>query len=266
MSLVNPTKAPPPKPKAAPERPAAPKPAEPKGRPDPKHQDSKAPDSNSSDDDLLNFLSSNSAPTLQQASGSLPVELHHQKHLSVNWGYYLTWSFLCALAVGMLAAQYLYFNFDKLAIDAKTRPTMVTLCETLKCKLPSPPDASLLQIRKLVIRKHPEVSGALVVNAILFNQADFMQPLPALKLVLTDKKGNIVAGRIFTPHDYLPRDFPTCAAFRPIRRSMWKSPWPTRMSASAGTKWKPCSESGGATAPPCQFRPKNTHTPRCFQV
>ncbi|HEX5277903.1 MAG TPA: zinc-ribbon and DUF3426 domain-containing protein [Fluviicoccus sp.] len=160
-----------------------------------------------SDDDLLNFLNSNGAPVLSPNQTSLPVEIHHHRHLSVNWGYYISWTLLCLVALTALVAQYVYFNFDQLSIAPATRPQMIQLCETLKCKVPSPPDASLLSIRKLIVRKHPEVSDALMADAILFNKADFTQPLPALKLVLLDKKGEIVAGRVFTPKEYLPQEF-----------------------------------------------------------
>lgn len=161
----------------------------------------------SSDDDLLNFLNSNSAPTLSQAPASLPVELHAQRHLSVNWGYYITWTLLCSLAIAAFAAQFIYFNFEKLSVSPDTRPKMLALCETLGCKAPEPPNVALLSIRKLVVRRHPEASNALQADAILFNKADFTQPLPALKLLLVNKKGDIVAGRIFQPQEYLSSDF-----------------------------------------------------------
>ena len=184
--------------------PSSPKAAEPARQ---KHADSsRDKPAGNADDDLLNFLNSNSAPTLSQNTVSLPVEVRHQRHLSVNWGYYLTWSFLCLLALTALTAQYVYFNFEKLSVAASTRPRMIELCATLKCKVPEPPDIGLLAIQKLVVRKHPEVSHALLVNTILFNKADFMQPLPNLKLVLTDKKRNVVAGRIFKPSEYLSMD------------------------------------------------------------
>ncbi|RZU36837.1 putative Zn finger-like uncharacterized protein [Fluviicoccus keumensis] len=171
------------------------------------NEKSESEDKSASDDDLLNFLNSNSAPTLSQTQASLPVEIHHHRHLSVNWSYYFTWSVLCILAAAALIAQYVYFNFDALAISADTRPRMVQLCDTFKCELPSPPDTKLLNINKLVVRKHPEVANALQADAILYNKASFTQPLPALKLVLLDKKGGIVAGRVFTPKEYLPSDF-----------------------------------------------------------
>ncbi|HEX5361340.1 MAG TPA: zinc-ribbon and DUF3426 domain-containing protein [Fluviicoccus sp.] len=163
--------------------------------------------SGNSDDDLLNFLNSNGAPTLAHSQASLPVEIHHHRHLSVNWGYYISWTLICLVALLALISQYIYFNFDKLAIAPATRPQMSLLCDTLKCKLPTPPDASLLSIRKLIIRKHPELADALQADAILFNRADFTQPLPALKLVMMDKKGAIVAGRVFAPKEYLPQGF-----------------------------------------------------------
>lgn len=178
-----------------------------KRAPEPPREREKAATGGNSDDDLLNFLNSNSAPTLSQNTASLPVEIRHQKHLSIKWGYYITWSVLCLLALLALIGQYVFFNFDRLSVNADSRPRMLALCEALKCKVPEPPDVSLLRLQKLVVRKHPDVENALQIDVLLYNKATFTQPLPALKLILTNKKGEVVAGRLFVPRDYLPRDF-----------------------------------------------------------
>jgi hypothetical protein len=133
----------------------------------------------------------------------LPLEIKTQPMISVNWGYWLTWSFMCIFASTLLLVQYVYFNFNELALNDKTRPQMSQLCASLGCKIPEPPDALLIDIQKLVIRKNPDVPDALQVNAIVFNKADFAQPLPALKLSFLDKKREVTASRVFQPHEYL---------------------------------------------------------------
>lgn len=159
------------------------------------------------DDDLLSFLNNNaSASTAVKTPASLPLEIKAQPMISINWSYWLTWSFMCIIAVILLAVQYVYFNFNDLAFNDKTRPQLMQLCESLGCNVPEPPNASLISIDKLVIRKHPNIKNALQVNAIIFNKADFAQPLPALKLTFLNKKRDITAARAFQPKEYLQGD------------------------------------------------------------
>lgn len=159
------------------------------------------------DDDLLSFLNNNaSASNTLKTQSSLPLEIKGQPMISINWSYWLTWSFMCILAVMLLGVQYVYFNFNDLAFNDKTRPQLMQLCESIGCHVPEPPNASLITIQKLVIRKHPQTKNALQINAIIFNKADFAQPLPALKLTFLNKKRDISAARAFQPKEYLQGD------------------------------------------------------------
>ena len=165
----------------------------------------KAANASSHDDDLLSFLNKNAnvATPSQKPNLSLPLEIKSQPMISVNWGYWLTWSFMCVLATVLLVVQYIYFNFNELSFNEKTRPQMLQLCSSIGCHAPEPPDALLIDIQQLNIRKHPAIEGALQVNAIIFNKADFAQPLPALKLSLLNKKRDVTAARVFQPKEYL---------------------------------------------------------------
>jgi uncharacterized protein DUF3426 len=55
------------------------------------------------------------------------------------------------------------------------------------------------------LREHPRYRDALLVNAILVNQAAFAQPYPILELALCDTEGAVVAGRRFELREYLDR-------------------------------------------------------------
>lgn len=159
------------------------------------------------EDDLLNFLNNNAAtPNTVTKNTQLPLEIKTQPIFSINWSYWLTWSFMCGFAALLLGVQYVYFHFNELALNEKTRPQIVQLCTTLGCRVPEPPNELLINIQKLVVRKHPEVPNALQVNAIVFNKAQFSQPLPALKLTFLDKKREVTAARVFQPKDYLQGD------------------------------------------------------------
>ena len=174
-----------------------------KPRDDAPSEKQSAPPANK-EDDLLSFLNNNaSTSTAPVRNIQLPLEIKTQPMISVNWGYWLTWSFMCIFASTLLLVQYVYFNFNELALNDKTRPQMSQLCASLGCKIPEPPDALLIDIQKLVIRKNPDVPDALQVNAIVFNKADFAQPLPALKLSFLDKKREVTASRVFQPNEYL---------------------------------------------------------------
>lgn len=179
----------------------------------------------SDDADVLGFLdeddlssSPTSAPTAAPAAATNPFSLNRPlAHVDapvvlkthrqpIDWGRLLTWTFLCLVAIGMFAAQYVYFNFDTLAITPSTRPLFEKACAQLGCRLPDIPDPTRLKIKELVVRKHPKEAGALQVDAILKNEAPFAQPFPALQLRFTNQQDEVVASRVLRPGEYLAGD------------------------------------------------------------
>lgn len=172
------------------------------------------------DADVLSFLDDDdlsqpvgSAPTPLPAANPFalerplahvdaPVTLKPQRD-PVRWGYVLGWGFMCLVALLMLASQYIFFNFDKLATTPSIRPVFERACESLGCYLPDIPDPTRLKVDELVVRKHPEVPGALVVDAILKNHARFPQPFPSLRLRFSDSTEKMIASRLLKPSEYL---------------------------------------------------------------
>ena len=53
------------------------------------------------------------------------------------------------------------------------------------------------------MRSHPDFTGALVVDAILYNRAAFAQPFPLLEIRFADINGKLLASRSFKPSEYL---------------------------------------------------------------
>ncbi len=170
----------------------------------------------SDDADVLSFLdnddlSTNSPTPLSANPFSLDRPLAHvdapvilkPRREPINWGHLLSWSFLCLVAIAMFMAQYIYFNFDSLAIKPATRPWLEQACTQLGCRLPDIPDPSKLRVEELIVRKHATAESALVVDAIVKNNARFPQPMPVLLLRFTNNANEVVASRLLKPMDYL---------------------------------------------------------------
>lgn len=123
-----------------------------------------------------------------------------------DWTGMLKWGGLSALALVVLVAQYAYFNFDDLARSPQWRPLYQQACGVLGCRLPNRTDISKLRGANLVVRSHPDYTNALIVDAILFNEARYPQPFPELELSFSALNGNPVASRRFSPAEYLRGD------------------------------------------------------------
>jgi predicted Zn finger-like uncharacterized protein len=114
------------------------------------------------------------------------------------------WVTLATLvAVLALIAQVMWYQFETWSRDLDIRPFYALVCEQMGCKLPVMIDIERMLASNLVVRSHPEVANALLVDAIIVNRADFVQPFPVLELRFTSLQGNLVAGRRFQPAEYL---------------------------------------------------------------
>ncbi|WP_339486790.1 DUF3426 domain-containing protein [Pseudomonas sp. EL_65y_Pfl2_R95] len=131
-----------------------------------------------------------------------PVEFDWQKP-GPSWGRIIGWSILILLAAGALAGQYVAYHFEQLARQDQYRPLFEQICPKVGCELPSKVDISMIKSSNLVVRSHPEFSGALVVDAIIYNRAAFSQPFPLLEMRFADINGKLLASRRFTPGEYL---------------------------------------------------------------
>jgi len=103
----------------------------------------------------------------------------------------------------VLAGQYAVFHFQELARTPQWRPYYAQACEVLGCALPLRSDPQALRGANLGVRSHPEYRNALMVDALLFNEAAWPQPFPVLELTFQDMDGNTVASRRFQPSEYL---------------------------------------------------------------
>lgn len=113
------------------------------------------------------------------------------------------WTTLAMLALLALPAQYLYYNFDALARDQRSRPLLENVCLLTRCELPARVNISRIRSTNLLVRPHPEFPNALAIDAILYNRADFEQPFPILEMQFDDANGRRLAHRQFRPGEYL---------------------------------------------------------------
>lgn len=132
-----------------------------------------------------------------------PLQLDWQPQQGPGWARRLLWLLLILLALGGLAGQYVYYNFDELARDERLRPWFDKVCPLLGCELPPRVDVSLVKSSNLTVRNHPTHPGALTVDAIIYNRATFTQPFPLLELRFEDINGQPLARRSFKPGEYL---------------------------------------------------------------
>ncbi|MGE6690201.1 DUF3426 domain-containing protein [Stutzerimonas stutzeri] len=131
-----------------------------------------------------------------------PLQLDWQERKK-PWGRWFGWGALNLLALGTLGAQYVAYNYEELSRQHQYRPWFERICPTLGCELPALVDIGQIKSSNLVVRSHPEFTGALVVDAILYNRAAFAQPFPLLEIRFADLNGKLLASRSFKPSEYL---------------------------------------------------------------
>lgn len=116
----------------------------------------------------------------------------------------LRWVFASGALIFLLIGQLVYFyRVDISVVAPATKPWLVTYCTILNCTVPSPQDISLLSIESSGLYANPTRQTETTMTATIRNYASFPQVLPALKLLLTDKKGESIASRVFNADDYL---------------------------------------------------------------
>jgi len=116
------------------------------------------------------------------------------------------WVALTALMMLCLFAQLAWFRgAEVLRAYPGLQEPLAKGCAFAGCQLPGPRDPGAVRVMERDLREHPRYRDALLVNAILVNQAAFAQPYPILEVALYDTQGAVVAGRRFEPREYLDR-------------------------------------------------------------
>jgi len=122
-----------------------------------------------------------------------------RKHNRAKW----LWSGLSVMALLVLIGQLAWWQFDRLGRIEPYRSLYGQVCSVIGCELPGLTDPSRIRAYNLVVRDHPDVQDALMIDAILLNTAGFAQPFPELVLEFSDLNDQLVAKRSFKPDEYL---------------------------------------------------------------
>lgn len=103
----------------------------------------------------------------------------------------------------LLAGQWIYLQRAYLYEFSAARPALHKLCAVLDCALPLARAPDRIDVLQRVVRAHPRVARALLVDLSFVSRAERPIAYPILELRLADVSGNRVAARRFTPVEYL---------------------------------------------------------------
>lgn len=131
-----------------------------------------------------------------------PLEFIWQPKPS-KWKRNLLWSLLILIALGGLVGQYVYFNFDSLVRNDSSRIWLQRICPLVGCSLPAQVNVEHIKASNLIVRKHPEFQDALLIDAVIYNRAPYVQAYPLIKLNFLDDANTVLASRTFSPVEYL---------------------------------------------------------------
>jgi predicted Zn finger-like uncharacterized protein len=117
------------------------------------------------------------------------------------------WFFASVFGIVLLTLQVAMHFFEEGSRSSNFRSLYRTICSYSGCVLPRFEDVSTITIQHVRIQSHPTLPNTLLVNAIITNASHFSQPMPKIALEFFDLNGQPVAARLFSPTDYLQKDF-----------------------------------------------------------
>lgn len=174
------------------------------------------------DSDSRNRTPKRQAPAAQQSAPANPYADLRSNPIATkrSGGNGLWWLLGSLFLLGLLASQLFYFQIDRLSQYEPLRPLYTVACPLLGCELPEMIDTDQIESRKLVVRSHPDEPKALLVEALIVNQAPFAQPFPSIILTFSNLNNDVVAQRAFKPDEYLADealDLPAMATDTPVK-------------------------------------------------
>ena len=141
-----------------------------------------------------------------QAKESL-APLINQEEVIANRPHTFAWFVGVLLLLGVLLFQVASHFFEHGSRSSQFRPFYKIFCTYTGCTLPNFEDISAISIQHVRIQSHPTQENALLVNAIMTNTSNYSQTMPKISLEFFDLNGAPVAARLFSPNDFLHKDF-----------------------------------------------------------
>lgn len=121
----------------------------------------------------------------------------------------LFWGLASLLLLAGLLAQFVFFYHDALARKAALRPYVIQACRWLACELNPLQDVALIELADTAVAPHKKYANALRIQATLINRAPYSQPFPFMEVSIADRRGAVLARRLFAPAQYLPKESKT---------------------------------------------------------
>lgn len=101
-------------------------------------------------------------------------------------------------------SQAAYFRSHELVkFLPEAQPLLERFCDKFSCQYSGPHDTKNIQLVSRDVRLHPKEKKALLISAVMVNNANFAQPYPDIHIRLSDISGNIIAERVFHSKTYL---------------------------------------------------------------
>ncbi len=113
---------------------------------------------------------------------------------------------LSALTLALLLllwGQYLYFESEQLLKNTRLRPWLEQACGHFGCSLPPYRDLDVIKTGPASLQKAAHQEEAYEFRVVMRNESSLPQPFPALRLILAEVDGKILAERVFKPTEYL---------------------------------------------------------------
>jgi len=110
---------------------------------------------------------------------------------------------LNTLLVFTLVGLASWFHYEKLAKYPQVAALYQQFCDIAGCELPELSDITKIRSHNLVVRSHPTTRNALIIDAVITNEADYPQDFPDIALYFSDINNQTIAQRLIKPAQYL---------------------------------------------------------------
>jgi len=146
-----------------------------------------------------------------------------KKSLGRHWLVSSVFLILIITLTVTLLAQASWLHYEKLSQYPQTAALYKKACALLKCQLPILSDIQKIKSHNLIVRSHPTTPKALIIDAIIINDATFGQGFPNIALYFSDINNRTIAQRLIRPEEYLSAEilqWPNMPSEQPIHISL----------------------------------------------